>query len=54
MRQVVGQIELTEDVLRGSLWPAQRQRFLANLSQTTSLLSWLQFLDQGDRAAART
>jgi hypothetical protein len=27
---------------------------LANLSQTTSLLSWLQFFDQGDRAAART
>jgi hypothetical protein len=26
---------------------------LANLSQTTSLLSWLQFFDQGDRAAAR-
>jgi tetratricopeptide (TPR) repeat protein len=54
MRQVVGHIELTEDVLRGSLWPAQRQRLLANLSQTTSLLSWLQFFDQGDRAAART
>jgi hypothetical protein len=53
MRQVVGHIELTEDVLRGSLWPAQRQRLLANLSQTTSLLSWLQFFDQGDRAAAR-
>ena len=29
MRQVVGHIELTEDVLRGSLWPAQRQRLLA-------------------------
>jgi tetratricopeptide (TPR) repeat protein len=54
MRQVIGHIELTEDVLRGSLWPAQRQRLLANLSQTTSLLSWLQFFDQGDRAAART
>jgi hypothetical protein len=54
MRQVVGQIELTDDVLRGSLWPAQRQRLLANLSQTTSLLSWLQFFDQGDRAVART
>jgi hypothetical protein len=53
MRQVVGHIELTEDVLRGSLWPAQRQRLLANLSQTTSLLSWLQFFDQGNRAAAR-
>ena len=53
MRQVVGHIELTEDVLRGSLWPAQKQRLLANLSQTTSLLSWLQFFDQGDRAAAR-
>jgi hypothetical protein len=53
MRQVVGHIELTEDALRGSLWPAQRQRLLANLSQTTSLLSWLQFFDQGDRAAAR-
>jgi tetratricopeptide (TPR) repeat protein len=52
MRQVVGHIELTEDVLRGSLWPAQRQRLLANLSQTASLLSWLQFFDQGDRAAA--
>jgi hypothetical protein len=47
MRQVVGHIELTEDVLRGSLWPAQKQRLLANLSQTTSLLSWLQFFDQG-------
>jgi tetratricopeptide (TPR) repeat protein len=54
MRQVIGHIELTEDVLRGSLWPAQRQRLLANLSQTISLLSWLQFFDQGDRAAART
>jgi tetratricopeptide (TPR) repeat protein len=54
MRQVIGHIELTEDVLRGSLWPVQRQRLLANLSQTTSLLSWLQFFDQGDRAAART
>jgi tetratricopeptide (TPR) repeat protein len=54
MRQVVGHIELTEDALRGSLWPAQKQRLLANLSQTTSLLSWLQFFDQGDRAAART
>jgi hypothetical protein len=53
MRQVVGQIELTEDVLRGSLWPAQKQWLLANLSQTTSLLSWLQFFDRGDRAAAR-
>jgi tetratricopeptide (TPR) repeat protein len=53
MRQVIGHIELTEDVLRGSLWPTQRQRLLANLSQTTSLLSWLQFFDQGDRAAAR-
>jgi hypothetical protein len=53
MRQVVGHIELTEDVLRGSLWPAQKQRLLANLSQTTSLLSWLHFFDQGDRAAAR-
>jgi tetratricopeptide (TPR) repeat protein len=53
MRQVVGHIELTEDVLRGSLWPVQKQRLLANLSQTTSLLSWLQFFDQGDRAAAR-
>jgi tetratricopeptide (TPR) repeat protein len=53
MRQVIGHIELTEDVLRGSLWPAQKQRLLANLSQTTSLLSWLQFFDQGDRAAAR-
>jgi hypothetical protein len=53
MRQVVGHIELTEDALRGSLWPAQRQRLLANLSQTTSLLSWLQFFDQGNRAAAR-
>ena len=41
-------------MLRGSLWPAQKQRLLANLSQTTSLLSWLQFFDQGDRAAART
>jgi hypothetical protein len=40
-------------VLRGSLWPAQKQRLLANLSQTTSLLSWLQFFDRGDRAAAR-
>ena len=29
MRQVIGHIELTEDVLRGSLWPAQRQRLLA-------------------------
>lgn len=53
MRQVVGHVELTEDVLRGSLWPAQKQRLLANLSQTTSLLSWLLFFDQGDRAAAR-
>ena len=53
MRQVVGHIELTEDVLRGSLWPAQKQRLLANLSQTTSLLSWLLFFDRGDRAAAR-
>ena len=26
MRQVIGHIELTEDVLRGSLWPAQRHR----------------------------
>ena len=52
MRQVVGHIELTEDVLRGSLWPAQKQRLLANVSQTTSLLSWLQFFDQGDRATA--
>jgi tetratricopeptide (TPR) repeat protein len=26
----------------------------ANLSQTTSLLSWVQFFDQGNRAAART
>jgi len=24
MRQVVGHIELTEDALRGSLWPAQK------------------------------
>jgi hypothetical protein len=32
MRQVVGHIELTEDVLRGSLWPAQKQRLLASLS----------------------
>jgi hypothetical protein len=39
MLQVIGHIELTEDVLRGSLWPAQKQRLLANLSQTTSLLS---------------
>jgi tetratricopeptide (TPR) repeat protein len=53
MRQVVGHVELTEDVLRGSLWPAQKQRLLANLSQTTSLLSWLLFFDQGDRAVAR-
>lgn len=53
MRQVVGHIELTEDVLGGSLWPAQKQRLLANLSQTTSLLSWLLFFDRGDRAAAR-
>jgi hypothetical protein len=53
MRQVVGHIELTEEVLPSSLWPAQRQRLLANLSQTTSLLSWLRFFDQGDRAAAR-
>ena len=37
MRQVIGHIELTEDALRGSLWPAQKQRLLANLSQTTSL-----------------
>jgi tetratricopeptide (TPR) repeat protein len=53
MRQVVGHVELTEDALRGSLWPAQKQRLLANLSQTTSLLSWLQFFDHGDRAGAR-
>ena len=52
MRQVLGHVELTEDVLSGSLWPAQKQRLLANLSQTTSLLSWLLFFDQGDRAAA--
>jgi hypothetical protein len=52
IRQVIGHIELTEDVLRGSLWPAQRQRLLSNLSQTTSLLSWLQFFDQGDRRRA--
>ena len=53
MRQVVGHVDLTEDVLRGSLWPAQKQRLLANLSQTASLLSWLLFFDQGDRAGAR-
>jgi hypothetical protein len=46
IRQVVGHVELTEDGLRGSLWPAQKQRLLANLSQTTSLLSWLQFFDR--------
>ena len=53
MRQVVGHIELTEDALRGSLWPAQKQRLLANLSQTASLLSWLLFFDQGNRVGAR-
>jgi hypothetical protein len=53
MRQVVGHVDLTEDVLRGSMWPAQKQRLLANLSQTASLLSWLLFFDQGDRVGAR-
>jgi tetratricopeptide (TPR) repeat protein len=52
--QVDGHVAMIKELLQGSLWPVQRQRLLANLSQVASLMSWLQFFDRGDRVAART
>jgi transcriptional regulator with XRE-family HTH domain len=54
LQPVEAQINMLNQLLGGSMWPQQRALLLADLSQTTSLLSWLQFFDQGNRAAGRT